>query len=292
MPRTIRWKLILSISIPLLVTYLGMLGWDYYRQRSAATEVMQREVLERAESTAGNLDARLTGIMQGAESAATLIESRQGLAETQLRSAVVARLRQNPWAYSTAIMMEPSGGTGVPHGFALRRGGGGPGGSGGRVIELGGPDARPSEMYTRAKSERKPFWTAPFEDPNGDGRRLVAYVVPITIDDEFRGVAAASIAVDELRQLRGPASTRSRRSRRAQAPRGAPGGSSGGGGGGVNPGEFRGRFRDRSDRPTSQPDSEEFRGRFRGGDRPTSQPDSEEFRGRFRGGDRPTIATR
>ena len=31
---TIRRKLILSISIPLLVTYIGLLGWDYYRYRA------------------------------------------------------------------------------------------------------------------------------------------------------------------------------------------------------------------------------------------------------------------
>jgi sigma-B regulation protein RsbU (phosphoserine phosphatase) len=233
MPRTIRWKLILSISIPLLVTYLGMLGWDYYRQRSAATEVMQREVLERAESTATNLDARLSGIMQWAESTATLIESRSTLTDVQqLRGVLQARLRQNPWAYSTAILMEPPGGRGMPHGFALRRGGGGPGG--GRLIEIGAA-ARQTEMYARAKSERKPFWAGPFEDPNGDGRRVCAYVVPITIDDQFRGIAAASIAVDELRQLRGGGP--------ARRERGA--------------GDARGRFR--GERPASQPTTAELR---------------------------------
>ena len=58
MKSTIRLKLILYISLPLLITYLGMLSWDYQKQRSVAMQQMEELVSERAQSAAAHLDSR------------------------------------------------------------------------------------------------------------------------------------------------------------------------------------------------------------------------------------------
>src|SRR5262245_3194943 len=49
---SIRWKFILSIGITLIVTYLGLLTWDYWWQRRSAAEAMQQRVAELAQARA------------------------------------------------------------------------------------------------------------------------------------------------------------------------------------------------------------------------------------------------
>ena len=56
---TIRQKLILYTCIPLLVTYIGLLAWDYNTQRANARKAMQEMVLTRARMTASVINARL-----------------------------------------------------------------------------------------------------------------------------------------------------------------------------------------------------------------------------------------
>src|SRR5687768_11340980 len=140
MPRTIRWKLILSISIPLLVTYLGMLAWDYYRQRAAAVAQMQQLVLERAESTAARVDARLAGVMQVAHSIASGMENRPNLTAVQSRMLLSGAVRQTQGVAAVYGVVVDPGGQGEARSQVIRRGGGGggigdrwrgPGGAGG-----------------------------------------------------------------------------------------------------------------------------------------------------------------
>jgi serine phosphatase RsbU (regulator of sigma subunit) len=207
--RTIRWKLMFSISLPLLVTYLGMLAWDYYRQRNAAMAQMQQMVVERAENAAGHIDARLHAVAQLAQSMATLIENRQNPAEASAR--IQSGFRQNPWVAAITVAMEPQGrgGTGRPEGMVTRRTGGGMP----RVAQLP-PGVGQREWYVRAKESGAPAWTDPYDDvsPGGGGggtggdgespRRACTYAVPMIVGEQFRGVVAVSIYVDELRQLR------------------------------------------------------------------------------------------
>jgi len=195
MPRTIRWKLILSISIPLLVTYLGMLGWDYYRQRTAAMTQMQQAVLERAENAAGHIQARLAAVAQVAESTAALVESRPNVTEAQLRTIVQTAQRQTPWIAVTAVALEPRGKGGV-RGVVARRGMGGP-------PRTGEPPGTVTsrDWYVNAKREGRGVWTGPHREVGGDERIVCTYSMPIMVGDAFAGVAAASVVVEELRRV-------------------------------------------------------------------------------------------
>ncbi len=59
---SIRWKFILSIGITLIVTYLSLLTWDYWIQRRLATESMQQQVADRAETLASAANNNLNTI--------------------------------------------------------------------------------------------------------------------------------------------------------------------------------------------------------------------------------------
>ena len=195
MPRTIRWKLILSISIPLLVTYLGMLGWDYYRQRTAATEMMQQAVLERAENAAGHIQARLAAVAQVAESTAAIVEGRPNVTEAQLRTIVQGVQRQTPWIAQTAVVMEPGVKGGVRAVVARRAMLGPP-----RTGEPPGT-VTSRDWYVNAKREGRGVWTGPHREVGGDERIVCTYSMPIMVGDAFAGVAAASVVVEELRRV-------------------------------------------------------------------------------------------
>ena len=106
MSLSIRWKLILSISIPLLATYLGMLGWDYWRQRVSAMSQAQELVSERAQNTAAHLDTRLAAIMQVAESTASALDNRPSMTDAQIDALLQSTLRQNVWVASTVVALE------------------------------------------------------------------------------------------------------------------------------------------------------------------------------------------
>src|SRR5688572_11219700 len=191
MPRTIRWKLIFSISVPLLITYLGMLAWDYYRQRSSAMEQMQQMVLDRAEGNAANLDARLMGVMQAAQSVASALEARPLTTDVPARAALATALRQNPWVASAAVVLESQGKSDNVHGVIARRGEG-------PLTRFNDvqPAAARRDWYVRAKEGAAAAWTEPYTDASGD-RRVCTYVVPIFSSEQFRGVVAVNIAVDE-----------------------------------------------------------------------------------------------
>jgi sigma-B regulation protein RsbU (phosphoserine phosphatase) len=213
MPRTIRWKLILSISIPLLVTYLGMLAWDYYRQRSAAIETMQKSVLERAESTAAHIDARLASAQQLAASTAALLESRPTGTAEQARFVLAGAMRQSPWVSSVMVKGE-TGGTDSPV-YVARRGTF-------RTAEIEEPGETLRALYAQVKQTRTPAWSPPHEDVAGTAttlaervgrprepttqrsRPVCTYAVPVIVNDEFRGVVGVNMRLDELRQLRPP----------------------------------------------------------------------------------------
>jgi serine phosphatase RsbU (regulator of sigma subunit) len=216
MPRTIRWKLILSISVPLLITYLGMLAWDYQRQRAAAMEQLQWAVLERAESTAAHLDARLASAVQLASSTATLLESRPSAAAAaeQVRLVLAGATRENPWVSSVMVQMEQPGRPGPL--YVARRGTF-------RVTEVEEPGEALHALYARVKERGAGAWSQPHEDvaraaaltPSGSagGRAGAAraagdvctYAVPVVIGEEFRGIVAVNVRLEELRQLRPPA---------------------------------------------------------------------------------------
>jgi len=201
MQLSIRWKLILSISIPLLLTYLGMLGWDYWRQRDAAMKQMQDLVTERAQNTAAHLDTRLASIMQSAESLASALENRPNLTEQQVRALLLATLRQNTWIAVTAIALEPDAPpTTIPRTLLARRSSTGP-----SVIEPKSDEQLIARSwYTTPKETHTAGWSDPYDEAAESPRRICTFSVPLMVNDTFRGVVATSVYVEELRMLRRP----------------------------------------------------------------------------------------
>ncbi|MCX5659592.1 MAG: hypothetical protein NTW19_07700, partial [Planctomycetota bacterium] len=240
---SIRRKLVLSISIPLLVTYLGLLAWDYHRQRSLTIQQMQQTVLERAEGTAARLDARLTGAVHLADSLAALLESPANHNERQIQSGLSGAVRL-PWVTSATITLEPADGSDAKT-IIRHRGVGTPLPNRDRVVL----DAALPTWYAHVQSTRAAGWTEPYEIPANDPKkslRVCTYVVPIVAENVVAGAAAVTIDLRELRRIRGLRG----------GPPGPPPGAGAGAGGGAG-GAFPGPPREFAAGPSdsSHPDS-------------------------------------
>ena len=197
----IRGKLILSISLPLLVTYLGLLAWDYHRQRNATMAQMQQSALERAEGTAAQLDARLSTVVQVTNSLATLLETPANRSDRQLRAALYGALR-NPFVSSATITLNADDAS-SPTAFTARRGSGPPSPNRDRGIV----ETAPHEWHARAASSNASGWTdvydLPPDDNGGTPARVCTYVVPIQSESGAAGSAALTIIPADLRRSRG-----------------------------------------------------------------------------------------
>src|SRR5688572_4577186 len=267
----IRGKLILSISLPLLVTYLGLLAWDYHRQRNLTMALLQQQALERAEGTAATLDARLSSVVQVTNSLAALLESPANRNERQLRAALFGALR-NPFVASATITLQLEA-TSPATSFTARRGDGpfSPGRDRDRDRAL--VESIPPEWHARFATSNTAGWTDPYELPDHDGgarsAQACTYVVPIHSEAGVApGTAALTIIPAELRRFRGGG---------MRGPRGfTPGGEPFGGRQFGPPPSSRDGSRDRDGPPrvaSDLPDTREARRPPDFRPLPTSQPD-------------------
>jgi sigma-B regulation protein RsbU (phosphoserine phosphatase) len=209
---TIRWKLILLLTIPLVLTYATMLTVDYIRIREGVIEQTQSLVVERSQNLAWNLNGKLQAAMQLAESTAFSLSRSAGLNEAQLRAVLDASLRQNQWVSSAIVVFTPVRGMGddPPRTMVsiVRRGGPGSGRPGGEnLTEI---DFTQFPFYTQVQADERAQWLPPRAErgfgPRGDRgpgpREVCTYSAPILSRDGFRGVVAVNVAVDDLQQVR------------------------------------------------------------------------------------------
>lgn len=88
---SIRWKFILSIGITLIVTYLGLLTWDYWWQRGAAATEMQQKVAERAETLANSVNYSLNAIESSIANVTNELSAKPPASEDALRALLAPR---------------------------------------------------------------------------------------------------------------------------------------------------------------------------------------------------------
>ncbi|HVT88281.1 MAG TPA: SpoIIE family protein phosphatase [Tepidisphaeraceae bacterium] len=236
---SIRWKFILSIGITLLVTYLGLLWWDYSRGKELATQQMQQTVTELAQSRANWLNERFTSVEVVTAAVAGVIERNPpGSPEQLLATWNRAHPALQPDSF-LFVVFDPqfASSAGLPAAYRVQGGGGG-GGRGGPLRDFvearrggagqgrGGPGrgvfsatvpqilpfalfdySDPS--YARAVEERKPVWC----DPHlirGMQIPRATYSVPIISGDKVIGVVGSLANTNLPRADVGPMGNRGR----------------------------------------------------------------------------------
>ena len=118
---SIRWKMILTLGVPLVLLNAVLLRLDYQASRGEMMTLLQAQVAERATGYADRFNVRLAAVEQAAHAAAADLQSRRGLSPEVVGGVLSAALLQNRWVASVSVVLEPELAVWNPAGAALDR---------------------------------------------------------------------------------------------------------------------------------------------------------------------------
>jgi len=203
---SIRWKMLLSIALPIVAVYVAMIiGVITYLQH-ATRQGVQSRMTETAQRYAGALDAALRELSQIARSNAILMGTVESPSREKLMVHLLGVVDDNPLCYGAAIAFEPFGfepGTRLFAPYVHRDG------EGLRAIDIAmeAYDYTDSEWqwYDAPRRTEEAGWTAPYFDEGAGGILMSTFSVPFFRDGRFAGVATVDIAVEPLGRTVGEA---------------------------------------------------------------------------------------
>lgn len=198
---TLRTRLILTITLPLLVTYIAMLAWDWRIQRDEALTRARAQIAERASSAAAGFEARLDGVRQLAEGVANVLEARPVILDMQIQNLLRASMRPGSPVFAVWIAWEPDVRKPGLSAELVRRGMGPRTIDLARLVDYTQPDIA---WYAQVKLARKGLWLPPARAPHTGELMLHCYSTPIIKDDQFKGVVVAALREADLRAMLAP----------------------------------------------------------------------------------------
>ncbi len=198
---SIRWKLIVSIVLPLLLISSVVMWFTLGVLYSNAKTRLHREATDLARNQAAQLDGKFQALAQIAKSAAAYLEISPQLSEQQIYDLLRANLAQNPLAYGSAIAFEPhqyKADIALYSPYVYRDG------DTIRAIDIAADSYDYSsggwEWYSRPRLFGHPVWTEPFYDEGAGNILMVTYSVPFYVDNKFRGVVTVDVELEALQQ--------------------------------------------------------------------------------------------
>ncbi|MBI1367973.1 MAG: SpoIIE family protein phosphatase [Planctomycetes bacterium] len=198
---TIRSKLILYISMPLLLMYAILLAGDYYWARQSVMRQMRSLVGEAATNAATRMNTRLEAVMQLADSTAEFLTARPNIQPVQLHSLLRTHLRQNPLIYASSIAFDPEmvGDQKQLMAPLMIRS---PGVL--KMVDLGKAfDYTTADYawYAKVKADQHAMWTEPYVAGFLDNQQVISYSTPFYLGEVFRGVVTVSVRVADLEKM-------------------------------------------------------------------------------------------
>jgi sigma-B regulation protein RsbU (phosphoserine phosphatase) len=200
---SIRYKLILSICVPLLVGMVVLLSFDYSTGKAQVAQKLQVLMAQRAVESAAQIDARLETVMAGTEAAAMSVARLANATggplaaarEQPIERALQAQTRLMGSSYGAAWFVEKPGEE--PGGLFFRRGQPVPRPMSEMLPRFGGvPD-----WYTKVKQSEHGQWSDLFTIEGNKAQHLVAYIVPIIDDGVFKGAVATLLNAEGIQGI-------------------------------------------------------------------------------------------
>ncbi|MEE2907481.1 MAG: SpoIIE family protein phosphatase [Planctomycetota bacterium] len=196
---SLRWKLVLSIGIPVLIVY-GVLIWvQFAALRDTALANAQASARMSAESWANTFNGQLHGVAQAVDAIAYAVAMQASLEEDDLYRFNEQLMDQNDLVAGSSVAFEPrQWRTDVdrysPYAWQVD-------GDKQRRDLAQEYDYTTREWYTEG-ADGSPGWTEPYDGPVF-GSLLVTYSTPVVRSGQVIGVVAADIALLPLqRQLK------------------------------------------------------------------------------------------
>ena len=206
MQLSVRWKLIISIVLPLLLISSIVMLLTFDRLYSNAKERLHGDAADMARHYADRLDGQFQIAAQIARSSANFLEIHPELNEQELYELLRQNVLQNPLIYGAAIAFDQykfSKNKRLFSPYVYRNGGG----SELVSIDIGTESYDYSngewEWFSRPGKLNKAIWTEPYFDEDAGNILMDTYSVPFYRNGEFRGVVTIDISLATLQQHAG-----------------------------------------------------------------------------------------
>ena len=108
MKLSIRWKLILSIGLPLAAIYLTVLAIDYHKLREAAYAQTESYLSEYVSHQAAKISGEFSTAAQIARSTASFMSLNANITENKIYEILRSNVLQDPLVYGSCIAFEPN----------------------------------------------------------------------------------------------------------------------------------------------------------------------------------------
>ena len=194
---SIRWKMIISIILPLLVIEGIVMGLTLQRVYNSATETLQQQHLREVNLLAQSIDNEMQSLARIAEDLAGFLNIRQDLQERDLYALLSQNAGRNPLLYGAAIAFEPFAYTADKELFSpyvydndLKQ----------MDIGADGYDYTDGtwEWYSAVKATQRGTWTEPYFDSGAGNLAMTTYSHPLLRDGAFIGVVTVDLRLHEL----------------------------------------------------------------------------------------------
>jgi phosphoserine phosphatase RsbU/P len=197
---SIRWKLIISIILPLILIASIVMGFTLSRIYEFGSENIQTQGLRELNLYAERLDAEFQSLARIAQDTATFLNIiGDELTREDIYEIITLNVSQNPLIYGSAVAFEPFAFNPEIPLFSPYVYGSNP--------ELNSMDVALDaydysdgtwEWFSAVKENQAPVWTEPYFDEGAGDVLMVTYSVPFYIDDQFRGVATIDVPLDRM----------------------------------------------------------------------------------------------
>jgi hypothetical protein len=199
---SIRWKLILSIIVPLIIITSIIMGFTLSRINTFAILNIQKNELGELDLYANQIAAEFNGLGQIATTTANILSLVKEISDEEIYNLLMRNVSDNPLIYGAAIAFEPFSFHEDKRLFApyvhqsadnLA------------AIDIGEDSYDYSdgnwEWYSAVRESGEAVWTEPYFDEGAGDVLMTTFSVPFFRDGNFAGVATLDIRLDALREL-------------------------------------------------------------------------------------------
>lgn len=203
---SIRWKLILAITLPLILVGSAYFASEYRSLREAAYRRAGDYLQEYVLHSAAALDGRFAAAAGVASATAMVLEVHPGFSRDELEGIVRANVQRNPFVYGSCVAFEPGAFEGLSlfAPYAARNRSDDLAGREGAVLTIDiGADAydyRTWEWYAKAKELDRLVWTEPYFDEGAGNIVMTTCSVPFHRGGALAGIATVDVHLERLQE--------------------------------------------------------------------------------------------
>lgn len=196
----IRYKLLLSVLVPVLIIFFSLIYLSYVSSKKAILVELEKSTVGLLNLNITELDGKIESLEDVAQDLATTIETLKPNSEDDIKNVIQAFLARSPDVYGVAVSFEPhqfGDGTKSVAPYYHR------GPSGLVYVDLADPGYNYTkwDWYRTPIDSGKPSWSEPYIDVGGGNIAMTTYSFPFYKDGKVWGVTTVDVSLQKLTKI-------------------------------------------------------------------------------------------